>query len=499
MKSVKILKWLTPRFPSIFPPLHLFPSRLGVLAADGFCRPFDKNASGYVRSEAISVILLQKAKDAKRIYATVEYSKTNCDGYKLEGITYPSSHMQEKLLNEFYKDIELDPSTINYVEAHSTGTAVGDPEECAAIDNIFCKNRQSPLLVGSVKSNVGHSESSSGVCSIAKVLLTFETGKVPPNLHFKEPKPTIKALMEERLKVCTEVTDLKGNLVAVNSFGFGGANAHVLLRQHRKRKINFGVPKDNIPRIVNWSSRTEQGVNDFFDAISTERLDVELVSLIQSTQSHDIAGYLYRGYGLYVDDPKGNAKCLHKEIQHYSGLKRPIVWVFTGMGSQWNEMGTSLMDLPVFRSTVARLQATMNDYNIDLVKIITSKDPTIYDNVVNSFVGITCIQAALVDLLRSINLQFDYLIGHSLGELGCAYADGTITAEQMILAAYFRGVASVETKIIRGSMAAIGLGYKQIKNEVPAAIDVACHNGPDSCKHLYSRVNFKKSFSQIQL
>lgn len=424
---------------------------------------------------------MQKAKAAKRIYATVEYSKTNCDGYKVEGITYPSSQMQEKLLKEFYEDISLDPATISYVEAHSTGTSVGDPEECIAIDNVFCKNRKTPLLVGSVKSNIGHSESSSGVCSIAKVLLAFEHGKVAPNLHFKQPKPTIKALMEGRFKVCTEVTDLEGNLVAINSFGFGGANAHALLSQHKKKKINFGMPSDNIPRIINWSSRTEQGVGEFFDSIVTQRLDAEFVALVQSTQSNDIAGYLYRGYGLYENNPTGNAKCLTKEIQHYSGLKRPVVWIFTGMGCQWTEMGTSLMELPVFRATIEKLQVTMKLFDIDLIDIITSDDPTVYDNIVNSFVGITCIQAALVDVLKSMNLAPDFIIGHSLGELGCAYCDGTITAEQMMLAAYFRGVASVETKIIRGSMAAIGLGYKQIKNEVPASIDIACHNSPDSC------------------
>lgn len=425
-------------------------------------------------------MLLQRAKNAKRVYATVEYSKTNCDGYKLEGITYPSSQMQEKLLNEFYKDIRLDPTTINYVEAHSTGTTVGDPEECNAIDNVFCKNRKDPLLVGSVKSNIGHSESTSGACSIAKVLLAFEFGKVAPNLHFKEPKTTIKALMEGRLKVCTETTDLKGNLVAINSFGFGGANAHSLYSQNKKKKINFGIPNDNIPRIINWSSRTDEGVSEFFDAIDTQHLDAEFVGLIQNTQSNDIAGYIYRGYGLYENNPNGNAKCLNREIQHFSGLKRPIVWIFTGMGSQWTEMGTSLMELPLFRCTIEKLQATMKSYDIDLIKIITSDDPTVYDNIINSFIGITCIQAGLVDVLRSINLAPDFIIGHSLGELGCAYADGTITAEQMILAAYFRGVASVEARIIRGGMAAVGLGYKQIKNEVPSTIDVACHNGPES-------------------
>lgn len=452
-----------------------------MLAADGYCRPFDIDASGYTRSEAVCVMLLQKAKDAKRIYANVEYSKTNCDGYKLEGITYPSSQIQENLLTEFYQDIKLDPATINYVEAHSTGTTVGDPEECTAIDNVFCKNRKHPLLVGSVKSNIGHSESSSGACAIAKVILALESGKIAPNLHFKQPKPTIKPLMEGRLTVCTEPTQLEGNLVAINSFGFGGANAHALLSQHKKKKINFGMPKDNIPRIIIWSSRTEEGVGIFFDAISTEHLDTEFVGLIHSTQSNEIAGYMYRGFGLFENNPEGKANCLGKEIKHFSGVKRPVVWVFSGMGSQWTDMGSSLMELPVFRSTVEKLQITMRHYDIDLIKIITSKDPTVFDNVINSFVGITCIQAALVDVLKSINLAPDFLIGHSVGELGCAYADGTITAEQMILAAYFRGVASVEKNIIRGAMAAIGLGYKQIKNEIPSTIDVACHNSANSC------------------
>lgn len=102
-----------------------FHVRLGVLAANGYCRPFDVDASGYTRSEAVCVFLLQKAKDAKRIYSTVLYSKTNCDGYKPEGITYPSGKMQEKLLSEFYQDIQVDPSSISYLEAHSTGTFVG--------------------------------------------------------------------------------------------------------------------------------------------------------------------------------------------------------------------------------------------------------------------------------------------------------------------------------------------------------------------------------------
>ena len=175
------------------------------------------------------MIYLQRAKDAKRIYANVVYSKTNCDGYKLEGITYPSGQMQESLLAHFYDDLQMDPTTVSYVEAHSTGTVVGDPEECKALDNIFCRGRTEPLLVGSVKSNIGHTEASSGVCSITKAIIAFENGKVPPNINFEKIRPTIPSLVEKRMIVCSETTPLNGDTIAINSFGFGGANGKLTI------------------------------------------------------------------------------------------------------------------------------------------------------------------------------------------------------------------------------------------------------------------------------
>ena len=451
-----------------------------MLAPNGFCRPFDIDASGYTRSEAVCVLFLQKAKDAKRIYSTVVYSKTNCDGYKPEGITYPSGLMQEKLLTEFYEDIRLDPSSVAYVEAHSTGTLVGDPEECQAIDNVFCKGRQNALTVGSVKSNIGHTESSSGTCSIAKVILAFEKGVIAPNINFTKNRPGIKSLEEGRLKVCTEVTKLEGSLVAINSFGFGGANAHCLLRRNPKNKLNNGAPFDSLPRIVNWSGRTEEAIHIFLDSMVTQPLDAEYVSLIHSTQSEETAGYIFRGYGLFDQNPGGNAICLSKEIQHFPGMKRPIVWVFSGMGSQWPEMGASLMELPIFRDSIFKSHEILRPYGLDLINIITSSDQMMFENILHSFVGIAAIQVAIVDVLRTLNLSPDLIIGHSVGELGCAYADECFTAEQMVLAAYSRGLVSVQTKVIKGSMAAVGLSYRQIQNMLPPSIEVACHNGPDS-------------------
>lgn len=146
----------------------------GVLSADGHCKSFDEAANGYARSEAISLVFLQKAKDAKRVYATFIHGKTNCDGFKEQGITFPSSIMQGKLLENFYKEVGLSPSVLDYIEAHATGTKVGDPEEVNALDKALCTGRKEPLWIGSIKSNLGHTESASGVSSVAKVCARYK-------------------------------------------------------------------------------------------------------------------------------------------------------------------------------------------------------------------------------------------------------------------------------------------------------------------------------------
>lgn len=451
------------------------------MAADGVCRPFDKDASGYTRSETINCLFLQKKRDAKRFYASVIHSKTNCDGYKPEGITYPSGKVQEKLLDEFYKEIDVRPEDLGYLEAHSTGTVVGDPEECKAIDNVICSQRKESLLVGSVKSNLGHSEAASGICSLVKACFAFETGVIPPNINFNELKSSIVPLSEGRLVVVKDCTPLPKPYISVNSFGFGGANAHAMLKANPKNKVNFGQPEDDLPRLVTWAGRSEEACNEIFNAIEKKPLDAEFIALLHNIQNEDVTGMVFRGFGVFSKNGTEPAKTLARDVQHYTGLKRPLVFVYSGMGSQWNEMGASLMIIPQFRKAIELCQNTLKPFGLDIIHILTSSDPEIYQNILHSFVGIAAVQIGLTDVIRALNLQPDYIIGHSVGELGCAYADGGLTAEQMILAAYYRGKVSVETQKIKGSMAAVGIGYKGIRPMLPPTIEVACHNGPDSC------------------
>ncbi|XP_067616135.1 fatty acid synthase isoform X2 [Eurosta solidaginis] len=473
-------------------------ARLGVLASDGFCRPFDKNASGYTRSEAINCLFLQRQRDAKRIYATVVYSKTNCDGYKPEGITYPSGKLQEQLIAEFYNEIDVKPTQLGYLEAHSTGTMVGDPEECRAIDTVLCSQRTAPLLVGSVKSNIGHSEAASGICSLVKACFAFKSRKIAPNINFCDIKPEITALSEGRLVVVSDVMELEKPYIGVNSFGFGGANAHALLKAFGKPKINKGIPEDDLPRLLTWAGRTEESVNHIFNTIEKKSLDSEFLALLYNIQKEEVSGMVFRGYGVFVKSEKSQTETLVRDVQHFTGIKRPIVWVFSGMGSQWIAMGASLMQIPVFRQSILRSHKILQKKDLDLINILSSTELGTFDNIINCFVGIAAIQIALVDVLHSMNIKPDYIIGHSVGELGCGYADGCFTAEQVILASYFRGKVSLEKEKIKGSMAAIGMGYKQITNILPDTIEVACRNSADSCTISGPAVDISKFVRELK-
>lgn len=453
--------------------------RIGVLAPDGICRPFDENACGFARSESVCAIFLQKQKDAKRIYAQVVYTKTNNDGFKT-GSSLPSKIMQQKLMDEFYTDINFDAGQVNYVEAHATGTKLGDPQEADAIDEIFCKNRKNPLLIGSVKSNVGHTESAAGTVSMAKVILAFETGKIAPNIHITSPRSDIAAFGEGRMKVVTEVTDFTGDYISMNSFGLGGANAHLLFKKNAKEKVLQKVDVD-LPRLVLWSGRTEAAVNAIFDDIQQRPIDPEHFALLHNSQLATSPSNNYRGFASFInDDETGKAKFVHKQIQHFNDEKRPIVFVYTGMGCQWIEMGKDLMKVPIFSGVIEKCHEVLLPMGLNIKEIITKNDEKVFSNVLYSYVGIIAIEIALTDILKATGISPDFIVGHSVGELGCAYADGCLTLEETILAAYARGIASNESKLVDGAMAAIGLNHREVKQIVPDDVDVACHNGVES-------------------
>ncbi|XP_067207661.1 fatty acid synthase-like [Linepithema humile] len=461
--------------------LHPIPTmqyfRLGVLSSDGYCRPFDVAASGYSRSETVSVVYLQKAKNAKRIYAICKQIKLNNDGYKEQGILFPSTHMHSALLTKFYNECEVPPSYLDYIEAHGTATRAGDPEEINAIRNVLCQNRKTPLMVGSVKSNLGHAEPASGITQIAKVIIAFETGFVPPNINFTSPRNDIDALMDGSIRVITEAMPLKNGYVGINSFGFGGANAHMLLQWNVKKKINNGVPTDDLPRLVILSGRTEDSVKLFLNDIVHQPIDVEYIRLLHDIHTDDIDGHSWRGYIILNSRQKDSIQ----KIQKCKSIKRSTCFIFSAFAeSKWPEMGKELLKFNAFANAIKMCDNILKPYNISITNILTKMDVKLKKSTLQTFVGIIAIQIGLVDLLTSVDIIPDYIIGHFGGELGCAYADGCLTMEQTILSAYFIGLACVKEKLVHSSIAVVNLDYKSLKGICPADIEIICRNNHNS-------------------
>ncbi|XP_057672284.1 fatty acid synthase-like [Diorhabda carinulata] len=400
-------------------------ARLGVLSLDGSCKVFDQMGNGYARSEAVGTMIIQKKNVAKRNYGQLIYIKTNCDGFKEAGITYPSGETQKQLLTEFYQETEVNPADLSFLEAHGTGTFVGDPEECASIDDVLAKCRKDPLLIGSVKSNIGHSEPASGICSITKCIIGLETGYIPPNLHFTTPRDNITGIMEGRLEVVTEKMPFKDNrgLVGINSFGFGGSNCHLLIKANEKEKVNNGIPKDDIPRVVCISGRTKESITTILDDLKSNNLDAEHVRLLHDAFRKNIPNHIYRGYSLLSKSDE-----LYRFYEQYPGTKTPLYFAF-GELNEWYDLGKRLLLIPNFSKTMEKAQKFLLPKGVDVHKTIFNDN---VDKSINQVLGSILVQIGIIDLFKELEIQPTNYFGYSYGELLAAYFDGIITFKQII-------------------------------------------------------------------
>ncbi|CAG7825166.1 unnamed protein product [Allacma fusca] len=290
---------------------------VNVLSADGKCKAFDADCDGYARSEAVVALYICRKDRARRSYATIVGVKCVNDGYKPESISAPSAEKQEQLMKELYAEAKINPLEVAYVEAHGTGTKVGDPKEIASLAAVFCNGRKEPLLVGSVKTNIGHTEAVSGICGIMKMLMSRRAGTIPPNLHFKNPNPECRALIDGRVRVVTDTTSFKGNIVGVNSFGIGGTSAHVILQFDDINSLpvidcdsgNIVISSEAgkwetekrfsavvLPTLILASGRTKEAVEHFLNVALKNSNNMEFVGLLHNiartnVPRHDFAGY----------------------------------------------------------------------------------------------------------------------------------------------------------------------------------------------------------------
>ncbi|KAL8612603.1 hypothetical protein ACOMHN_006589 [Nucella lapillus] len=468
-----------------------------MLSPDGKCKSFDASGDGYCRSETVGTVFLQKASDAKRVYATVVHTGTNADGNKEQGITFPSGEVQKELLLQVYQEAGVSPSSVTYLEAHGTGTKAGDPQEVNTIADVFCKDRQGPLLIGSTKSNMGHPEPASGIAALSKVVVAMEAGVIPPNLHYHTPNPDVPALHDGRLAVVTHCQPWTGGYVGVNSFGFGGANVHALLRSNPKEG-DTPHPDAASVRLMTYSGRSEENVQRVLAGGQAQGQSVELQALLQETANTPPASHPFRGYTILNGAPETQGHVIEKCEE-----RRPVWFMCSGMGSQWVGMCRSMLGLPTFRQSILQCDAALAAVGFRLHDMLLTADDTTYDDPINSFTGIVACQIALIDILTLLKVHPDGILGHSTGEIAAGYADGCTTLEETMLIAYWRGRCVKDSNLPEGAMAAVGMTWEEAKAQCPPGVTPACHNaretvtisGPKAAVHAFAeRLKEQKVF-----
>ncbi|XP_028825311.1 fatty acid synthase [Denticeps clupeoides] len=447
--------------------------KLGMLSPDGTCKSFDSSGNGYCRSEAAVAVLLTRKSMAKRMYATVLNAGNNTDGYKEQGVTFPSGDMQQRLVRSLYQEASISPEEVEYVEAHGTGTKVGDPQEVNGIVDVFCCSKREPLLIGSTKSNMGHPEPASGLAALAKVVLSLEHGVWAPNIHFHEPNPDIPALTDGRVQVVAKPVPVRGGIVGINSFGFGGSNVHVILRPPTP-KAKMTMDPSALPRLIQVCGRTEEAVGELLSRAKNHHDNPAFLALMNEVSCVPTASMPYRGFT--VLGAQGDIS----ETQQVSPTPRPLWYICSGMGTQWAGMGRSLMQMPEFRESILRSDAALKVTGLCVSRLLMQADDTTFEDTVHAFVGLAAIQIAQIDILQKMGLRPDGIVGHSVGELACGYADGSLSHSEAILAAYWRGRCIKEANLPPGGMAAVGLTWEECKAQCPQGVVPACHNAEDT-------------------
>ncbi|KAL1463418.1 hypothetical protein WDU94_015169, partial [Cyamophila willieti] len=444
---------------------------LGLLTKEPINRPLDENANGYIRSDSTVIFFIQRESEARRNYAEIVNIGSIYIGDRLGTFMSRDEKYMIELLEDTYRKCGLKPTAISYLETGSWANKAMDTHELNVIRKVFGEKRADPLLIGSVVGNTGFTEGCAGFVGMVKAILAFRMGIIAPTLHVEKPN----AAIDEKLQIVQENTSVK-DYVGVNVLGLYGGFSHVILKKPEIKSRSIHPLQDKLPRIYLMAARNIADVGTLFNKLNSVERSKYLAATMCDVFGKEIKGYMARCYAIYNNDKK------IEQSMPYEGNKRPVWFLFSGMGSQWQAMGKDLIKFPVFANAIAKCDAVLKEHNVDIVNILTNEeDTTIYENILNSFVGIAAVQIGLVDMLHAMGIQPDGLIGHSVGELGCAYADGCLTAEQTIYAALVRGKASKEVELIPGMMAAIGLGSSKVTPYLPPDIEVACRNSSTSC------------------
>ncbi|MER0239565.1 beta-ketoacyl synthase N-terminal-like domain-containing protein [Fulvimarina sp. MAC8] len=485
---------LTPR------PIGYTHSAGGIAASDGTCRPFDAAAGGTVFTNGVGALVLKRlgdaTKDGDTIYAIIRGSAIGNDGSAKVGVTAPSVSGQAAVLQSALETAAIDPASIDYFEAHGTGTALGDPIEIDALNRIYGKAFMSAgrtCAIGSVKGNLGHMDAAAGMGGIIKAILAMQNGKIPPSINFDRPNPRCR-FDAGPFRVAKEAldwpeTDDRPRRAAISAFGMGGANAHLIIEQGSRPAGAGPLDAADIPVLLPLSARNPEAL---------EIMRHDLATHLEGSSAPALADAAYTLQTGRRDMPHRLAVLARQPRQAIEALRAgeaptlvsgqplsgepSLIFLFPGQGVQYRGIAGGLFrSEPVFREALeACLDLAPNE--LDLRALLLSPDeadPHAPERTQATQPALFAFEYALARMLCEKGLAPRALLGHSIGEYAAACLAGVFTLEDAMHVVCERGrlMQSCEP----GSMLSVALTPAEAQNIVSQDVELAAINGPRSC------------------
>lgn len=496
----------------INPVVNMALAKMGFISPDGICYTFDSRAAGFSRGEGCGVVVLKRLADAlaagDRVLGVIRGSAVNQDG-RSTVLTAPNGRAQSAAIRAALRSAGIAPAQVTHIEAHGTGTLLGDPIEVEALVEVLSGEgsaddaAQLPCALTSAKTNMGHLEAAAGLAGLIKVVLSMQHEAIPPHLHLRELNPHIH-LEGSRIYIPTQLTPWPAGaaprIAGVSSFGVGGTNAHVIVEEAPAGQAEMGTPAPGegsedswlLPlsarspqalaavcdRYASWLSDEQNGasLSDICAMVSLRRTHYEQRLVVVGGTRQEMSERLRQA----VEQAGDSAGALGRRA---ADSAPGVVFVFSGQGPQWFAMGRELLaQEPIFRQMVEQCDALLHPYTgwSLLAELAASEESSRLDQTEVAQPAIFALQMGLDALWRAWGIQPAGVLGHSIGEVAAACSAGSLTLEEAIKLVYHRS-RLMQRATGNGQMASVELSSTAAAQRIAAygdELSVAAINGP---------------------